>query len=95
MLPSSIFQILHEPLQELLNLYPDWLEKNKDHPKFSVYTKQCQIVQEICDIFNGTNSQVCSKMHGKVGIHTHTPMPITYVTRITLLLAKRQMFVWV
>ncbi|KAL5249189.1 hypothetical protein ACHWQZ_G018141 [Mnemiopsis leidyi] len=50
-------EILHEPLQELLNLYPDWLEKNKDHPKFAVYSKQCQIVQEICDIFNGNNSQ--------------------------------------
>jgi len=48
-------EILHEPLQELLNLYPEWLENNKEHSNYVVYKKQCQIVQDICDIFNGTN----------------------------------------
>jgi len=50
-------EILHEPLQELLNLYPEWLENNTEHPKYVVYKKQCQIVQDICDIFNGTDFQ--------------------------------------
>lgn len=50
-------EVLQEPLEELLSMYPDWLESNSEHQHIVQYTEQYKVVQKICDIFNRPQSQ--------------------------------------
>ncbi|KAH7432440.1 hypothetical protein KP509_07G022700 [Ceratopteris richardii] len=50
-------EVLHEPMKELCEKYPQWLETNKckfGDEEFNRYSKQYEYMKELCDVYEST-----------------------------------------